>query len=89
MSAVIKTGASGVHLGMEIKKDDTVEVWAGAAVGSPCPPQPGDVWLEARVVEARGDRFQVAWAGTRPGMPWVARSAIRPCKNSQVVVQES
>jgi hypothetical protein len=78
-AALIKTSARGVHASMErdIKKDDIVEVWTGAAIGSPYPPRPGDPWLEARVVEVKGGSFQIAWTGTRPGMPWVPRAAIR------------
>lgn len=86
-SAANKTSARGVHTDMRIKKDDIVEVWTGAALGSPYPPQPGDTWLEARIVEVKGDSFQIAWTGARPGMPWVARAAVRECKNSGEVVQ--
>jgi hypothetical protein len=73
---------------MDIKKDDIVEVWTGAAVGSPYPPRPGDTWLEARVLEVKGQSYQIAWTGPRPGCPWVARAAVRPCKDRREVVSK-
>ena len=77
MAGVNKTSSRGVHPNMDIKKNDIVEVWTGAAIGSPYPPKPGDRWDEAKVVEARGGSFQIAWTSNRPGMPWVPAAAIR------------
>lgn len=67
-----------MHASMStIKKDDVVEVWTGAATGSPYPPKPGDRWEEATVMEAKGDSYQISWNSSRAGMPWVPRMAIR------------
>jgi len=74
---------------MHIKKNDIVEVWTGAAVGSPYPPQPGDRWDEARVLEVKDGSFQISWTGPRPGAPWVPSAAVRPCKTFREVVPGS
>jgi hypothetical protein len=78
-AAVIETNARGVYTDMEapIARDDIVEVWTGAVTGSPHPPQPGDSWLEAKVLEVKGNSFWISWTGPRPGAPWVPRAAIR------------
>lgn len=72
-----------------IKRDDIVEVWTGAVIGSPYPPQPGDRWEEARVLEAKDDSYWISWVGLRPGCPWVPRAAVRLCKKLPEAVQET
>lgn len=62
---------------MDIVKNDIVEVWTGAPMGSPYPPQPGDRWEEARVLEVKGDSYYVTWLSKRPGALWVPPRAIR------------
>lgn len=76
--AVIKSATPRVHGDVDIKKDDIVEVWTGAATGSPFPPKPGDRWDEARVVEVKDGSAQITWTSSRPGMPWVPLAAVRP-----------
>lgn len=62
---------------MKTQAGDVVEVWTGAALGSPFPPPEDATWAPARVVEVRGDSAQVEWIGRRPGMPIVPPAAIR------------
>lgn len=62
---------------MDIKQDDIVEVWTGAALGSPYPPQRGDRWDEARVLEVKGGTYYVSWTSSRPGAFWAPPAAVR------------
>ena len=62
---------------MEINTGDIIEVWTGAAIGSPYPPQVGDSWAKAEVVENKGGRFQISWQSNRPGLLWVPPAAVR------------
>lgn len=77
LATLSSRGFPGVETRREIRENDIVEVWTGAAIGSPYPPQPGDTWLEAEVVEVKGDSYWIRWTGARSGMPWVSRAAIR------------
>jgi hypothetical protein len=58
-------------------KVEVVEVWTGAAIGSPFPPPPNAVWERARVVEVREDAVQIEWLSNRPGMPVLPPAAVR------------
>lgn len=60
-----------------MKVGEIVKVWTGAAIGSPYPPQLGDRWGEAKVLEIKGDTYYVSWTGNRPGALWVPSAAIR------------